>query len=581
MLAVAAGGCAGGNPAPAGQAESMPKAAPVAAAFPEADTAAALHLLNRLTFGPRPGDIGAVQRIGIQRWLDQQLDPARLDDPAQAQVRQRYPAAFLSPPEFYREYPPPQLARRQAGDSMPRRNDQRRPQDPDMRPGMDTMAVVRFAQGQRAAGGQLVLATVARHTLSERQLQEVMTDFWFNHFNVFIGKQLTRYVLSDYLERAIRPNVLGRFEDLLSAVAHHPAMLVYLDNAQSVAPGSQPPQAARRVMAQLPDEVRRQMPAGLNENYARELLELHTLGVDGGYTQADVQNVARILTGWSMVGPGPLAMEARQDVMAGESGRGRGLGRRRPPQRDPFTFEFRDWAHDRGAKLVLGVEFPAGRMQDEGERLLTMLAQHPSTARHLAHKLCARFVADDPPDGCVDHAVVAYRRSNGSIAETVRAIVTSEDFWAPANRRNKVKSPLEFLVGALRVTGMQPDSSPRLAGALQQLGQPLFQQAVPTGYPETQEDWVNSGALLNRMNMAVAIAAGRLPGLAAAPGAPMAATDDKGALLVAVNRAILGGQGSDNTLRVIRQQIADLADPRAARTMAVGLALGSPEFQRQ
>jgi hypothetical protein len=210
-----------------------------------------------------------------------------------------------------------------------------------------------------------------------------------------------------------------------------------------------------------------------------------------------------------------------------------------------------------------------------------MLALHPSTARHLAHKLCARFVSDESPDGCVDHAVSAYLRSHGNIAATIRAIVGSEDFWAPVNRRAKVKSPLEFVISAMRATGAVPDSSPRLAGVLQQLGQPLFQQPVPTGYPETQEDWVNSGALLNRMNIAMGLAAGRLPGAVVDLDAVVPLVTDRDELVARVNAAILGGQASANTLRVLRRQIDDLTDPRTARTMAVGLALGSPEFQRQ
>ena len=532
-----------------------------ASRFPDPDSATVYHLLNRLTFGPRPGDIERVQRLGLSRWLDQQLQPSRIADPAQDEVRRRYAVAFLPPAELYRAYPPPQQARRQRDTTMQR--------PPDMN---DSMMAARAANPQRALGGQVVLATLARHVESERQLQEVMADFWFNHFNVFIGKQANRWLVGDYVERAIRPNVLGKFEDLLKAVAHHPAMLVYLDNFQSAAPGSQPPGEVRRLLDQAPEEVRRQLPRGLNENYARELLELHTLGVDGGYTQTDVQNVARIFTGWSMVGPGAMERGPMQ-VRRGRRGE--------LERREPFTFEFRDWAHDRGEKFVLGQRFPAGQMQDEGERLLTMLARHPSTARHLAHKLCARFVADEAPDGCVDHAVSAFMRSQGDIAVTLRAIVESDDFWAPANRRAKVKSPLEFLVSAMRATGARADSTPRLAGVLQQLGQPLFQQQVPTGYPETKEEWVNSGALLGRMNMALGIAAGRLAGLVQDVGAAIPEMSDKDALVAAVNASILGGQGSANTLQVIRRQIDDLHDPRVVRAMAVGLALGSPEFQRQ
>jgi len=560
---VLAAGCASGG-APAARA---PDAAPTMAmtgsgpafAFPDADTSAALHLLNRLTFGPRPGDIERVQQLGIARWLDRQLAPAGIPDTVQAAVRRQYALAFESPAELYRQFPPNQqavqAARRQDGMTARDSNGMQNPVPPG-RPAV-------MPSERRALGGQIVLATLTRHALSDRQLQEVMTDFWFNHFNVFIGKQADRWTTGDYVERAIRPNALGSFEDLLKAVAHHPAMLTYLDNAQSVAPGSQPPGLGRRG-APPPDQVRRQMPTGLNENYARELLELHTLGVDGGYTQADVQNVARILSGWSIRGPGGAGGRRFQ----GNGG-------------EPFTWEFHPWAHDRGEKTVLGEQFPAGHMEDEGNRLLALLAMNPSTARHLAHKLCARFVSDDSPDGCVDHAVTAYLRSGGNIAATVRAIVSSEDFWAAANRRSKVKSPLEFVLSAMRVTGAVPDSSPRLAGVLQQLGQPLFQQQVPTGYPETQEDWVNSGALLSRMNIAMGLAAGRLPGAAVNLDAVVPLVTDRDELVARVNAAVLGGQASANTLRVLRQQINDLNDPRQARTMVVGLALGSPEFQRQ
>ncbi len=553
--AVLVAGCASGGPAgrPAGTA---PPAAAMDA-YPVADSAAAVHLLNRLTFGPRPGDIALVQRVGVAGWLEQQLGARRGDDPAERLVRERYPLAFLPPAELYERFPPAAQVRRAAermGDSAARRPPQ---------------------GGPRALGGEVAMATLTRHALSEHQVREVMSDFWFNHFNVFMGKQAARWTTADYIERAIRPNALGRFEDLLVAVARHPAMLVYLDNAQSVAPGSRPPRpplagrGARRRMVDPQQEERlralqERMPTGLNENYARELLELHTLGVDGGYAQADVQEVARILTGWSVTGPGPLAG---------------GAGRRGAPDRI-LTFEFRPWAHDRGEKVVLGERFPAGGGEEEGRRLLRLLAAHPATARHLAHKLCARFVAADPPDGCVDQAVAAYQRSGGEIRAVLRAIVASEDFWATANRRTKMKSPLEFVVSAMRATGAVPDSTPRLAGLLQQLGQPLFGQQVPTGYPETLEEWVNSGALLNRMNVALGLASGR-GGVVADLDALVPPAGEPDALVARVNAIVLGGQGSSNTLRVLREQIADIREPRQARTMVVALALGSPDFQRQ
>jgi uncharacterized protein (DUF1800 family) len=564
-------GCAGAQSGVPGAPEAMSSRAGFA--FPDPDSAAVLHALNRLAFAPRPGDIARVQRMGFAAWLDQQLAPGGPDG-ATAAVRERWPVAFLSPRELVLRYPPPQpnVARRPApegGDRAPARGDSMAPPPP--RPP--------DARGYRELGASVMMATLERHVASEHQLLEVMADVWTNHFNVFMGKQADRWLTADYIERAIRPSALGRFEDLLIATARHPAMLVYLDNAMSVAPGATPARARRGAAIRIgagrsrgfppammpprtgqgtpPAQSAPQMPTGINENYARELLELHTLGVDGGYTQADVQQVARILTGWSV---------ARPQERGGA---------------EPLAFEFRDWAHDRGAKTVLGERFPAGHGMDEGLRLLRMLAAHPATARHVSYKLCERLVADEPPDGCVDRAVAAWRHSGGEIAVVIRAIVASPEFWAPQYRAAKTKSPLEFFVAALRATGARPDGTPRAVLALQQLGQPLFMQPVPTGYPEASAEWINSGALLARMNVAVAIAAGRLPGVTLALDSLVPATTDIATLVARVNAVVLGGSASANTLRVLAAQLADVRDPHAARALAVGLALGSPEFQRQ
>jgi len=330
---------------------------------------------------------------------------------------------------------------------------------------------------------------------------------------------------------------MGRFEDLLIATAESPAMLFYLDNWQSVAPNSPPGQGARR---------------GINENYARELLELHTLGVDGGYTQQDVINVARIFTGWSIERP-----------------------------RQGAAFAFHERAHDRAQKIVMGLMYPAGHGRDEGIRLLKWLANHPATMHHVSQELCQRFVSDDPPDGCVDDAVAAWRRSGGDIREVLRAIVFGPDFWAPADVRTKVKTPLEFLVSALRVVGADPDTTLGLVQVLARLGEPLYMHVAPDGYPEREADWVNSGALLDRMNTAVALAAGRLPGAAVDLDSIIPAGADAAQLVPAVDAVILGGTMTENTREVIRHQLTDISDPVQARALAVGLALGGPEFQRQ
>jgi len=510
----------------------------------------ALHALDRLAYGPRPGEVDAVAAGGVMHWIDRQLSPDQLDDRLVAERATAFPLL---------RYDPRDLARLYAAARNERREGRQGGKDEEM--------------GRRLAGEVEQLAVV-RAALSRRQLYEVMVDFWANHFNVFFGKGADRVLAPSYIEETLRPRAFGKFADLLIATARSPAMLFYLDNWESVAPGSAPPAVTRPRLGARPwfgrgryvpgfsrepaqadsqrQRVLERMPKGINENYARELLELHTLGVDGGYTQQDVIEVARIFTGWSI---------------------------KRPQQGGGF--EFHDWAHDDGEKTVLGVRFPAGHGTDEGVRLLKLLASLPATMHHVSRKLCQRLVNDDPPDGCVDDAVAAWKRSSGDMREVVRAIVHGPDFWAPQNIRAKVKTPLEFVVSAVRAVGGDPDTTPRLAQVVARLGQPLYRHVAPDGYPEREEAWVNSGALLDRMNVAVALAAGRLPGVTVALEAVAPATADAEQLIAAVNDGVLGGAMSDNTRRVIRDELAAAPDPVAARALAVGLTLGGPEFQRQ
>jgi uncharacterized protein (DUF1800 family) len=508
----------------------------------------AMHVLNRLAYGPTPGLVDSIARTGVGRWVDRQLAAKRPGDPRLATMESRFPALTASSEDLVRDFAA--ARRRQLRDGASTDSMRRRTASPELRE-------------MRQALGGLQHATLLRAALSDNQLGEVMTDFWFNHFNVFMNKGLDRVYIASYVEETIRPHAFGTFRELLLAVAESPAMLFYLDNVQSVAPGAEPPQRTRMERARRNGRMRPGMdsmltrlderrPRGLNENYARELLELHTLGVDGGYTQKDVTEVARILTGWGIALP-----------------------------RDGAAFRFHEWAHDRGEKTVMGTRFPAGRGKDEGERLLDLLASAPATMHHVSSKLCARFVSDTPPDGCIDAAVSTWKRTNGDIREILRTIVATPDFWAPAARDAKVKSPLEFVVSAVRAVGGVPDTSAALARRLQQLGQPLFQQSVPTGYPETQEEWVNSGALLARMNLAVALAAGQVPGVAIDLDrvAPLSASHAE--LIDRIDAMILGGRMTPRTRAVIREQIADVSTPAGARALAIGLALGGPEFQRQ
>jgi uncharacterized protein (DUF1800 family) len=438
------------------------------------DRATVEHALNRLTYGPRTGEIERVAHIGLSAWIDAQLAPSRIDDAA---VERRLPPL----PERPGPFASPQEARRFGRESV-----------------------------QALAAAKLV-----RAVHSERQLEEVLVDFWFNHFNVFAGKGRTGVYVPAYERDAIRPHVLGRFRDLLGATAKSPAMLFYLDNWLSAdpdaaerteqmrqrrngrpglrarssglrAPGSglqetAPPEpgAGSQEPAQIAGQTRRR---GLNENYARELLELHTLGVDGGYTQEDIIDVARAFTGWTLERP-----------------------------QEAGGFRFARALHDRGEKMVLGRRFAAGGGIEEGERVLDILAAHPSTARHIATKLARRFVSDDPPEALVLRVAARFRETDGNLREVVRAVITSPEFVAAAARRAKVKTPLEFVASAMRISGREvTDARPLLRG-LQQLGMMPYMCQPPTGYDDIAETWVSAGALVSRMNIAQQIAGAQAP----------------------------------------------------------------------
>ena len=485
----------------------------------------AFHALNRLAYGARPGEADSVAKVGVMRWIEQQLDADHIPDSRLA-ARER---------EFkILDYDRADLAGRYR-DAMQER--QRLQREAAATGDSSRMRGARPMQEFRELGGELQQLAIVRAAISERQLREVMVDFWTNHFNVFVGKGADRFLLPSYIEETIRPRALGRFEDLLIATARSPAMLFYLDNAQSVAPGSSPP-GPLSALRRGGTGVRR----GINENYARELMELHTLGVDGGYTQQDVINVARIFTGWSIERPD------------------RGAG-----------FVFHDWAHDQGDKVVLGQKFKSDG-EDEGIRLLKFLANQHATMHHVSAKLCARFVADEPPDGCVDAAVAAWQKTHGDIRAVLRAIFTSPDFWTPQVVRAKVKTPFEFVVSAVRAAGVEPDDTPRLAQMVARLGEPLYQQPAPTGYAETEAHWVNSGALLARMNAGLVIAK-------ECTSIPM--IDDHAQLVDQIDQRLMAGTMSPHTKTVILEQLTDIADPQQAKTLAVGLALGGPDFQKQ
>jgi uncharacterized protein (DUF1800 family) len=371
------------------------------------------HALNRLSFGARPGDVERVARIGVDRWIDEQLHPERIDDRAVATRVARYEKVV----------------------EIPSRDDK---------------------QKARRAGRKAVADVSAQRILraaeSERQLNEVMVDFWMNHFNVFAAKGLDRYLVGSYERETIRPRVWGRFEDLLMATAKSPAMLVYLDNFRS-------------------------RDGALNENYARELMELHTIGVDAGYTQKDVTELARVFTGWSIDKSG--------------------------------AFRFRRFAHDGGAKTILGVRMQGG--MDEGERMIRFLARHPSTAKRIATKLCIRLVNDEPSPALVERVAKRFRDTNGDLRETVKAVLDSPEFWS--SRGAKVKSPFEYAVSAIRAAGGTIDDPLPLARELRKMGEGLYLAQPPTGYPDDAESWSGSGATLARLDFVLALVHNKMPGV--------------------------------------------------------------------
>jgi len=421
---------------------------------------------------------------------------------------------------------------------------------------------------------------ILRAAYSERQLEEVMTDFWFNHFNIFVNKGADRYLTTDYERDVIRPHALGKFKDLLEATAKSPAMLWYLDNWDSVGAhsefalnGGRRPQQFRRAFArggfgrppmQRPQlqQAKQKAPKGLNENYARELMELHTLGVDGGYTQQDVTEVAKVFTGWTIEKP-----------LRGAE------------------FKFDEMRHEPGPKFILGKNIKENG-EKEGEKVLDMLAHSPATAHFISKKLAMRFVSDTPPESLVDRMANTFREKDGDIREVLLTMFHSPEFWEPEAYRAKVKTPLEFVVSAIRATDADVTNAMPLVQTLNRMGMPLYQQQPPTGYSMKSDAWVNSAALLNRMNFSLLLASGRMPGVSFDPHRLLGQAPVESADQVVGNfeNALLAGDVSKQTHETIMKQLADpqvtgrvLDDPaRPARIgIIAGLVLGSPEFQKR
>jgi uncharacterized protein (DUF1800 family) len=601
---------------------------------------AILQALNRMGFGPRPGDLERVKEIGLQKWIDQQLHPDSIVDSALDARLERFPTLKMSSAKLVDEFPEAKVAARREGITV---EEYRKEQQEQMRSAslsmpsdvpsekqsdvqmadshgmpsfdaddMDANANPVKVKGEgKGQGGfsnqmfnyekirtpqrivaELSMAKMTRAVYSERQLQEMMVDFWYNHFNVYAAKGADRWLITEYERDAIRPHAMGKFRDLLGATAKSPAMLFFLDNWLSADPVAwkklQQEQQDRHEMRggtfgggpfgspRFPQRqpgangnpndpsvnAKQKQERGLNENYGRELMELHTLGVDGGYTQDDVINVAKAFTGWSI----------------------------RQPRRDAEFF-FDDRIHDNGVKTVLGHQIHEGGMRD-GEQVLDILARDPHTARRISFELAQRFVSDIPPAALVDRMALTFLKSDGDIREVLRTMIYSPEFWSKEAYRAKIKTPFELVASATRAVGAEVEIPLMLVQWTGRIGQPLYQCEPPTGYSDKADAWVNTGALLSRMNFSLALTSNRLRGaqvdIDSLFGSDMAANPR-----AALDRAIqmlLGGQTSQQTRDTLEKQLDDPQILQAAlddkvkqvnTAMIAGLVLGSPEFQRR
>ncbi|WP_263365743.1 DUF1800 domain-containing protein [Edaphobacter bradus] len=616
-----------------------------------------LHVLNRFTYGPRPGDLERVRAMGLSAWFTQQLSPQTIDDSALEARLSAYPAMRLPLAQLMEMYPNQgmvratmngrmgipsgetekaiyndQMARQKAkkdrknqaiadgiaplpadqvqavlalppdkrfsalckmkpaelrGLRQSLNEDQRQHLTDGFTP-QQIESLAAFNSPQAVVAAEDIQTKLLRDIYTERQLNELMVDFWLNHFNVYMRKsQQAPYYIASYERDVIRPRALGQFEDLLVAVASSPAMLNYLDNASSIGPHS--------AFATWPQRGFRNPNAnkkatGLNENYARELMELHTVGVNGGYTQHDVTEVAKVFTGWT-------------------------IGTRRPGSPEAVLAEY-DWTkHEPGSKQVLGTTIKESG-EKEGLQVLHMLATSPKTARFISTKLAVRFVSDDPPQAMVDRMAKTFLNTNGDIRRVLLAMVNSTEFFAPQSYRAKVKTPQEFVASAVRASGVDVESPGALVNVVADLGMPLYGMQTPNGYSMKADAWNNTAALVERMNFALALASNRVAGVMTnwpamlgnpseplGPEATAALLEDKllhQAVSERTKQTILTQISSDReqqeaSLRQVavknrnrdplaiaggrRPEAMATVDPTTA--LAAGLLFGSPEFQRR
>ena len=564
------------------------------------------HALNRLAYGPRPGEVERIKQMGLAKWIDQQLNPNSIDDKAVEARLENLQTLKMSTSKLLSEYPQPKQAAKKEGlttkelqeeVARERRQNAQNAEtgsmkdDPSANPvtrgngnklSVDPNAVPRAISDDSRRPARIVeelaMAKVTRAIYSERQLQQVLDDFWFNHFNVYAQKGEVKWYLTSYERDVIQPHTLGKFKDLVEATAKSPAMLFYLDNFLSADPRAAQRTEKEREMRQMLRQRRMGMPPpnrvppqqaqkkkqerGLNENYGRELMELHTLGVDGGYTQKDVTEVARCFTGWTI---------------------------ERPRENPDFKFDER--LHDPDTKTVLGKKVRDGGMGD-AKQVIDLLARHPSTAKFISTKLARRFVSDTPPQSLITKMAQTFQSSDGDIRAVLLTMIYSPEFWSRESFRAKIKTPYELVISTARAIGTDVDTSMPLVQWTARIGEPLYQCQPPTGYSDKAEAWVNTGALLNRLNYSLALAGNKVRG-SHSDAPTILGADNSGDPKVALNRAIelfLGGEAARGTVETLEKQLEDpqivqakLDDPvkRVDMGVVAGLVLGAPEFQRR
>lgn len=629
-----------------------------------------IHVLNRLGYGARSGDVEKVKAFGLNKYIEQQLNPNSLNDSVVQSKVKNLDILNMQTSEIFEKYPNPGALLRMLEGNNGRRNVAQNRNNNAMEEKSDAdVQADRREQRQKLAqiyqeynlrpANQIVrdlsASRVLRAVYSEKQLQEQMVDFWTNHFNVFAGKGAVKWYLPEYDRDVIRPNALGNFKDLLVATAQSSAMLFYLDNFQSISPDAQMGKNGKgnnrlqqmllsgqtiparmrenlkerfkvndqQLDARL-DQMRQQAKTpkpkrGINENYAREVMELHTLGVDNGYTQKDIQEVARAFTGWTIADPRGYRNAAATMIKGTENKKTNRLAKQMgvPEDIESGEFYFNARLHDNGEKIVLGQKVNEGGIGD-GLKVIDILVKSPATAKFIARKLAVKFVNDNPSEALVEKVANAFNKSNGDIKTTLRALFTSDEFYAPENYRAKIKTPFEVVVSSLRALDADTNASPAVLGLLQKMGEPLYGYQAPTGYPDTAEDWVNTGALLERMNFAVALSSNRIRGTRVNLK-NFEATNKEQILSKAID-GILEGEISPGTKASLLKQIEQpLIEPKleeqsedsnimenasmprgqGRRNMqnarnqllppsgnaevfkVIGLLLGSPDFQRQ